>query len=73
MEIKIGVQHAPRELVLETDESAETIEKALADALGGAGVFAVTDTKGRRVVVPAANVAYLEIGGGVSGQVGFRS
>ena len=73
MEIKIGVQHAPRELVLETDESAETVEKALADALGGDGVFAVTDTKGRRVVVPATNVAYLEIGGGVSGQVGFRS
>ena len=73
MEIKIGVQHAPRELVLETDESADTVEKALADALGGGGVFAVTDTKGRRVVVPADKVAYVELGGGVAGQVGFRS
>jgi hypothetical protein len=25
------------------------------------------------VLVPARNIAYLEIGGGVSGQVGFRS
>ncbi len=73
MEIKIGVQHAPRELVIETDDSPETVEKSLADALSGGGVFAVTDTKGRRVVVPADKVAYLELGGGVAGQVGFRS
>ena len=33
----------------------------------------VTDTKGRTVIVPAAKLAYVEIGGGVVGQVGFRS
>ena len=32
MEVKIGVQHAARELVVETDESAETVEKLVADA-----------------------------------------
>lgn len=73
MEIKIGVQHAPRELVIETDETAETVEKQFADAVKDDGVFAVTDTKGRRVIVAAARVAYLELGGGVSGHVGFRS
>jgi hypothetical protein len=73
MEIKIGVQHAPRELVVETDESPETVEKQFADAIKDDGVFAVTDTKGRRVIVAAARVAYLELGGGVSGHVGFRS
>lgn len=73
MEIKIGVQHAPRELVLETDESAETIEKAFADAVKDDGVLAVTDTKGRKVIVAAGRIAYLELGGGVAGQVGFRS
>ena len=72
MEIKIGVQYASRELVLETDETAEAVEKSLADALEASGIFGVTDSKGRRVVVPADKVAYLELGGGVPGHVGFR-
>ncbi len=75
MEVKIGVQQAARELVIDTDETAEAVEKLVSDALSqgaGEGVFALTDTKGRRVIVPAAKVAYVEIGGGVSGAVGFR-
>ena len=41
--------------------------------MAGDGVLALTDTKGRRILVPAARIAYVEIGGGVTGQVGFRS
>jgi F420-0:gamma-glutamyl ligase len=72
MEVKIGVRHAARELVVDTAESAEDIQAALSKALADEGVLAITDTRGRQVVVPARNVAYLEIGSGVSGQVGFR-
>ena len=72
MEVKIGVQHAPRELVIETEDSVETVEKMVAEAVASNGVVALTDTKGRRVLVPAARVSYVEIGGGVTGQVGFR-
>ncbi len=72
MEVKIGVQHAPRELVIETEDSVETVEKMVAEAVASDGVVALTDTKGRRVLVPAARVSYVEIGGGVTGQVGFR-
>ena len=36
-------------------------------------MLALTDSKGRRVIVPADKLAYVEIGGGVAGQVGFRS
>jgi hypothetical protein len=73
VEVKIGIQHAPRELVLDTNESAEAVEKLVADAVGSDGVLTLSDTKGRKVVVPAAKIAYLEIGSGVAGQVGFRS
>ncbi|WP_300404357.1 DUF3107 domain-containing protein [Nocardioides sp.] len=73
MEVKIGIQYAPRELVVETDESAETVEKLLADAVGSDGVLALTDTKGRRVIVPGSKIAYLEIGSSTLGAVGFRS
>ena len=73
MEVKIGVRHAPRELVVETSDSAEDVEAALAAALADDnGAFTLIDTRGRRVVVPARGVAYLEIGTGVSGTVGFR-
>ena len=73
MEIKIGIQHAARELVLETDESAETVEQKVDQAVAGDGLLSLRDTKGRQVLVPAAKLAYVEIGGGVTGQVGFRS
>jgi hypothetical protein len=72
MEVKIGVQHAPRELVVESADSAEEIQAALDKALAGEGTLSLTDNRGRQVLVPARNIAYVEIGGGVSGQVGFR-
>ena len=72
MEVKIGVQHAPRELAVDTADSAEDVQAALDKALADDATFAVTDTRGRRVLVPARNIAYIEIGAGVSGQVGFR-
>ena len=73
MEVKIGIQHAPRELVVDTGETAETVEKMVADAVGSEGVLSLTDSKGRKVIVPAARIAYVEIGGALAGQVGFRS
>jgi hypothetical protein len=73
MEVKIGVQHATRELVVETNASVEDVEKQVADAVKNSGTLAIDDTRGRRIVVPGDRIAYVEIGGGVSGQVGFRS
>ena len=73
MEVKIGVQHAPRELVVDTDESTENVEKSVAEAVASNGVLVLTDSKHRKVMVPASKLAYVEIGGGVVGQVGFRS
>ncbi|WP_139978238.1 DUF3107 domain-containing protein [Nocardioides litoris] len=73
MEVKIGVQHSPRELVVDTGDSAEDVEKRIAEAVSAEGVLTLTDSKGRKVIVPAAKIAYVEIGGGVAGTVGFRS
>jgi hypothetical protein len=72
MEVKIGVQNANRELVIDTDQEGDDIEKAVSNALEQ-GVFALTDVKGRRVIVPADKLAYVEIGSPTIGQVGFRS
>ena len=73
MEVKIGVQHAPREIVFDSTDEVDAVEKSVRDAVEAKGTLALTDAKGRRIVVPADKIAYVEIGGGVSGQVGFRS
>ena len=72
MEVKIGVQHAQRELVVDTDSTPEDVETRLAEAIAGNGVLRLTDVKGRTIVVPADKVAYLELGNPTSSTVGFR-
>ena len=74
MEVKIGVQHVNRELVLDTDLNGDDLEKTVAKALsGGDAHIVVTDTKGRKVIVPTDKLAYMELGSPAIGQVGFRS
>ena len=73
MEVKIGIQSVPRELVVETDTPADEIERQLASALSGDhdSVFAVTMSKGGKVLVPADKIAYLEFGAPETRRVGF--
>ena len=63
MEVRIGVLHSPKELSLELDGgSADDIVKTFEESLkADDGVLWLTDTKGRRVGVPADRVAYVEI------------
>jgi hypothetical protein len=72
VEVKIGVQYAPRELVLESAQSADEVAKAVADALkADLGVLTLVDDKGRRVLVPADKLAYVEIADNEARRVGF--
>lgn len=73
MEVKIGVQYASRELTIDSALDAEGVQKAVTEALEEGGVLALTDTKGRRIVVPGSKLAYVDISTSVTGQVGFRS
>ncbi|MBF4766370.1 DUF3107 domain-containing protein [Nocardioides agariphilus] len=73
MEVKIGVQHAPREVVLETNETVDEVERQVSEAVQNKGTLSIDDVRGRKILVPGDKIAYVEIGGGVSGQVGFRS
>ena len=74
MEVKIGIQNASRELVIESDQSGDDIESTVAKALSDdSGMLVLTDTKGRRVIVPTGTLAYIEVGSPTGGRVGFRS
>ncbi|GAB2593473.1 DUF3107 domain-containing protein [Kribbella endophytica] len=72
MEVKIGVQHANRELVLESEQTPEEVQSAVAEALTGkSGLLTLVDEKGRRLIVPAEKLAYVEIGESEIRKVGF--
>ena len=72
MEVKIGVQHTPREIVLESGQTAEEVESAVSEALTGkAQLLTLVDDHGRKVLVPAERLAYVEIGEPSVRKVGF--
>jgi len=71
VEVKIGIQSAPRELVVETETAVEEVERALTSALADGGVFTLRDDKGGRLLIPAEKIAYVELGGSEQRRVGF--
>ncbi|HEX5740468.1 MAG TPA: DUF3107 domain-containing protein [Pilimelia sp.] len=74
MEVKIGVQHAGRELVLESAQAPDEVEKIVVAAVGGdSGMLSLTDEKGRRVLVPTDKIAYVEIAEATQRPVGFAA
>jgi len=74
MEVKIGIQSVPRELVVDTDATAAEVERELAAALtaeNGKGLFTLTTQKGGRIVVPADKIAFVEFSTDQARRVGF--
>ena len=72
MEVKIGVLHTPREIAIESSQTPDEVEQLVATALKSVdGQLALTDEKGRKVIVPANLVAYVEIAPSDVRRVGF--
>jgi 3-hydroxyacyl-CoA dehydrogenase len=74
VEVKIGVQYAARELVIESAQTPTDVEKIVTEAIeSDAGVLALQDEKGRRIIVPVSKVAYVEIAEASPRPVGFTA
>lgn len=74
MEVRIGVQHANRELALDSAQSSDEVQELVAKALAGdERMLVLVDERGRRVVVPTDKLAYVEIGEESARRVGFGS
>jgi hypothetical protein len=72
VQVRVGVQLVPKELVVETKLSSDEVQQALSDALESpGGLFVLKDTRGGRIVIPAKHVGYLEIAEDENRQVGF--
>lgn len=74
MEVKIGVLHTPREISLDSDQTPEQITELVSAALNSVdGQLSLTDERGRKIIVPANLVAYVEIAQADTRRVGFAS
>ena len=72
MDIRIGIANSPRELNIESSQTAAEVEKIVSAALDSDAKFIkLTDEKGKLYIVPVASFSYLEMGGEERGRVGF--
>jgi hypothetical protein len=71
MEVKIGVQNVARELTIESRQTPEEVALAVSTALADGGVLVLVDEHGRQLHVPAAVLAYIQIGETEKRGVGF--
>lgn len=64
VDVRIGVTQAPRELSLEVDDTTRDDVKAKVEAAltGATDVLWITDKRGRETGIPAAKLAYVEVG-----------
>ncbi len=73
MDVRIGVTQAPRELSIEVDDAEHDDLVARIDAAlsGAVDTLRITDRRGRLVVVPAAKIAFVEVGSAEGRRIGF--
>lgn len=71
MEIKVGVKHINREVVVDTTDKPDQVREALTTALADDGLFVVTGERGRTVLIPSSGIGYVEIGEQNARPVGF--
>lgn len=74
MDIKIGFNESPRELIISTSEGREElVERVRAAVTSSSGLLEFDDEKGRTYLVNAEEVAYVEVGTPTQRSVGFAS
>lgn len=72
MEVKIGIAESSRELVVSSDQTPDEVQALVDESLQSPdGLLNLVDDKGRRYIVRAAHIAYVEIAPAVAGRVGF--
>ncbi len=71
VEVRIGITDSPRELTIELTNTADDIEATVARALHEGSHIAFTDEKGRRLIVPATKVGFVEVSARSERKVGF--
>lgn len=71
VEIKIGIQHINREIVIDSEESTNDLKAKVAQAISDQSVLELTDSKGVTTLIPAGQIGYVELGIESKRRIGF--
>jgi len=71
VDIRIGMMNTGRELNFASDETADAVAAKVNEALTAGTTLTLTDAKGSTYIVPAAALAYVEVGTQDQRKVGF--
>jgi hypothetical protein len=69
--VRIAVTDVISEISFESADSPKDVKAAIDKAIALGTTLALTDTKGREFIVPAAKIGYVEIGEQSERRVGF--
>lgn len=71
MEFAIGIKDTARDLSVSMDVSPDELAEMIKNAVDEESTLDLTDTKGRRYLVPANNIAYVEFRNEAPRRIGF--
>ena len=71
MEIKIGIRHIAREIVIETSEAKEILMEKVSKAIEDGSLLQIMDDKGNTTLIPGTQIGYVELGSDAKRHVGF--
>jgi len=72
-EVKIGIADSTHELNFECESTQSEVIAKVNDAIKTSGVLALSDTKGREILVPFNKISYVEVGESSDRRVGFAN
>lgn len=71
MEVKFGITDIAREVTIETNATPEEVSDQVRQAVLDSSLVDLTDDKGRRILIPASKIGYVDLGAPAARAVGF--
>ena len=72
-EVKIGISDSTHEIYIECSSSQSKVIAKVNDAIKTSSVLALSDAKGREILVPHNKISYVEVGESADRRVGFAN
>jgi len=72
-EVKIGISDSTHEINFECSSSQSEVIAKVNEAMKSSSVLALSDAKGREILVPHNKISYVEVGESADRRVGFAN
>jgi hypothetical protein len=72
-DIRIGITESPQEINIECELTLDEVHQLINDTLKNDTPLVITDVRGRKTIVPAKKIAFVELGESAVRRVGFAA